>query len=489
MIYDFVIIGCGISGLYGGYELLKKNINNFLILEKNDYIGGRIKTFHIDDTTVSMGAGVGRMKDINLKNMLDELGLEYKKNTTNFYYSDNIVLDNINNILYNVQNNYGDTVILSIEKIYGNDIAKDMFRLFKIPYDSSYKQCLETIKNNYQNIFNKRNKDELDEFDIFVKKVIGFYFKKIYVECMELVNNNLYKPISFKNFTIQTIGEENYKILVKNLSFTDYENEDAYLSLMYYGYEDNFESSEILYIKWDNLILKLNEKLREKIILETKLIDIEESSDSYFELVCEQIIKTDSLYKNIKKYMCKKIIFANNLEVIKNYITEDDKYKYNVVKSQPFLRVYCHIDIDHSSNFLKKLRKNGSTIVDNELCKIININREKGIFMISYCDNQNAQLLSNYNKDTYQNRKIFEKLVSDALNLEDSDIKIDHIYVFYWTLGTHYFKLNTQIDIDEMLKYLQNPFENIYVVGECLSKNQGWCEGALESVNNILKYL
>ena len=37
MIYDYIIIGAGISGLYTAYQLLKKNKDlNILILEKNN---------------------------------------------------------------------------------------------------------------------------------------------------------------------------------------------------------------------------------------------------------------------------------------------------------------------------------------------------------------------------------------------------------------------------------------------------------------------
>ena len=36
MIYDYIIVGCGISGLYSAY-LLNKNYK-VLVLEKNDYI-------------------------------------------------------------------------------------------------------------------------------------------------------------------------------------------------------------------------------------------------------------------------------------------------------------------------------------------------------------------------------------------------------------------------------------------------------------------
>jgi len=37
------------------------------------------------------------------------------------------------------------------------------------------------------------------------------------------------------------------------------------------------------------------------------------------------------------------------------------------------------------------------------------------------------------------------------------------------------------------LEIAQNPIENLFVVGEGLSRNQGWCEGAVESVEKIIR--
>jgi monoamine oxidase len=48
-------------------------------------------------------------------------------------------------------------------------------------------------------------------------------------------------------------------------------------------------------------------------------------------------------------------------------------------------------------------------------------------------------------------------------------------------VGTHYYKPGI-----EKYNSLSNPEPNIYVVGEMVSKKQGWVEGALESVETIL---
>lgn len=83
MIYDFIIVGAGISGLYTNYLLKKHNPkSNILILESSDRIGGRIylngksslgaKFLHSDfyrfmkDNTIESNRYyVGRYKDMD----------------------------------------------------------------------------------------------------------------------------------------------------------------------------------------------------------------------------------------------------------------------------------------------------------------------------------------------------------------------------------------------------------------------------------------
>ena len=68
MIYDYIIVGCGISGLYSDY-LLNKDYK-LLVLEKNDYIGGRMKD-------IKLGAGIGQEKNKNVLNLLNLLKIPY----------------------------------------------------------------------------------------------------------------------------------------------------------------------------------------------------------------------------------------------------------------------------------------------------------------------------------------------------------------------------------------------------------------------------
>jgi monoamine oxidase len=70
---------------------------------------------------------------------------------------------------------------------------------------------------------------------------------------------------------------------------------------------------------------------------------------------------------------------------------------------------------------------------------------------------------------------------------EMAGYEFDDVVKFYWEHGTHYYKpLSARWkDRDEFIRYAQNPVAGIYLVGECISKNQGWTEGALESVRAV----
>ena len=89
--YNIIIVGGGISGLYSAYMVLKKYPNsNILILEKNDYIGGRVGSNSFHNHEVSIGAGWGRKdKDHLLINLIKELNVPYNEVYMEHLYSNN----------------------------------------------------------------------------------------------------------------------------------------------------------------------------------------------------------------------------------------------------------------------------------------------------------------------------------------------------------------------------------------------------------------
>ena len=92
MIYDYIIIGAGISGLYTAYNIKKKNLDKtFIILEANEYIGGRTLEEKFNNQLVKTGAGVVRITDKLLIKLIKELKVDYFKAKSPINYTfDNI---------------------------------------------------------------------------------------------------------------------------------------------------------------------------------------------------------------------------------------------------------------------------------------------------------------------------------------------------------------------------------------------------------------
>jgi hypothetical protein len=114
---------------------------------------------------------------------------------------------------------------------------------------------------------------------------------------------------------------------------------------------------------------------------------------------------------------------------------------------------------------------------------------DNGVYMIAYSDNNNALTLKNHLKNTTENRELYEILLEKSLGIPNDSLHIIALKDYYWPIGTHYYKpLNKELysSRDEFIDKVQHPEKGILVVGEAVSSNQGWTEGALESVKAVL---
>ena len=56
-IYDYIILGGGITGIASGRVLQQKGNNNFLLLESEDQIGGLLRTREVNGHHFDIGGG------------------------------------------------------------------------------------------------------------------------------------------------------------------------------------------------------------------------------------------------------------------------------------------------------------------------------------------------------------------------------------------------------------------------------------------------
>ena len=90
--FDFIIIGGGIAGLYSAYKIKKNNPRKkILLLEANNRLGGRAGNVNFHGESIPIGAGVGRKnKDKLLLSLLKELKIQYNDFIASSQYSSSI---------------------------------------------------------------------------------------------------------------------------------------------------------------------------------------------------------------------------------------------------------------------------------------------------------------------------------------------------------------------------------------------------------------
>jgi hypothetical protein len=225
MIYDEIIIGSGIAGLYWIY---KTKPTNYLILEKNNRIGGRIYNIDWNNSQISLGGGIIKSNNTYTIKLITELGLTYGDSISKYHFID--LENNKSNINKPNENNfykYNKIIIKYLKQIYKKNYIQitneklnfeqflDLFLdlkiskiiksnlLYKTYFDSDVKSVLE---------------DEIDELlrteDFHIKFIKNGGYGILLSKLIEIV-----KPINIKiNNEVTEISKKNniFQIKINN---------------------------------------------------------------------------------------------------------------------------------------------------------------------------------------------------------------------------------------------------------------------------------
>ena len=199
-IYDYIIIGGGISGLYAGYKLSSKY--KTLILEKNNYLGGRVEEVNFHNNMIKLGAGIAAKHNKHLLKLLAILKIKY-----------NVFKGDIG--LINDSDYY--------TKQYHNKLIKKIKIKVKELQDKNIKYNHLTIKEFLYKYFDKKDIDNYlmhCEYNDYLESDVDYHIKYypisdnvyssyniIYLEWQDLVNK-LIKNIKEKKGIIK----KNYEV-------------------------------------------------------------------------------------------------------------------------------------------------------------------------------------------------------------------------------------------------------------------------------------
>jgi hypothetical protein len=296
---------------------------------------------------------------------------------------------------------------------------------------------------------------------------------------------------SFKAFFIETLGEEKYRHFVDTTGYTDFEDADIYETLHHYGMDDNVGGWTAIHVPWKDLVESLYQKIGgghfrfSSDVQRIRKIETPEGTTTMFE------VATNTSNGN-KVYYANKVVVATTVDAVRKIVPGASSRSsiYQQIRGQPFLIVYAKFDRE-STEIMKKYVSTFTVLERGHLQKMIPMDPSKGVYMIAYSDNAHAMALKAKGalENTRKNCDLYSKWVADALGIPSSTpLHIIAIKDYYWSIGTHYYApLGDEVKTrTEFIRRAQNPMKGMVVVGEMVSRDQGWVEGALESVDAVM---
>lgn len=293
---------------------------------------------------------------------------------------------------------------------------------------------------------------------------------------------------TFKQYATAVLGKAAYKHFILCAGYSDYEQADVHDTLYHYNFDDNYNKWVGFSVPWKALVDKMVHSLGDKrivIVNNTEVTKIHNMADDIFEVVTTK--RSSNSTKN--KYYCEKLIIATDIDsltrLIRTVVSPALTSLYTQIQGQAFLRLYAKFSRESVPHIKEKVQ--GVTVVEGPMQKIIPMNPDKGVYMIIYSDNKDADFFKKYFSNTEFNRDALNRIFETSLGLEGK-LRIESIKDFYWKNGTHYYKpLAPEFkNRQEFIRTAQHPYKNVLVVGEMISIHQGWVEGALESVHDSL---
>jgi len=290
---------------------------------------------------------------------------------------------------------------------------------------------------------------------------------------------------TFKAFARTVLEEDLYKQFITCVGYSDYENEDVYDTLYHYGFDDNYQDWVGFSVPWRKLVETMISHIgNENISVNSNVKSVFCDETGGFSIIFEK-------NRRLPRITTHKLILATDIDSAISLIpgVKTDKNSiYKQIRGQPFLRLYGKF-IKNSIPIMKKYAPE-LMVVPGPIQKIIPMNPDKGVYMISYSDNQRTLALRKYLDNTSGNREYLCRLLEKSLGIPKDEclLEMTDIMDCYWTIGTHYYEPLREPfkNRQEFIKKAQNPLPNMVVVGEMIALNQGWVEGSLDSVENVV---
>ena len=436
-LYDTVIVGGGIAGLYSGYLLQKRDPKHrFIILEKEKYLGGRLLTYSDKYMTVEKGGARFSENHHLLLDLLREMDLDKKvvEASPDAFYSP----ADGTPVLYDSVFDFEDRPLNPFSKLF--DLLTEAYINSPTPIAPLIARVvlaskLEPKENLISRTFTDFAKDVLSEQDIqHIHDAFGY--------STELVEMNAYDCIALLEGGLNP--RQKFFVLAGGLT----QLINKLVSTVNRGERRIFTGSQVFSATYD----------QNHFIIKTKTRTFR-SLNTIF-AVPKQGLEKLAIFKPIYKEL-------------------------GYIGCFPLCRIYCKFDMTNRENaWIRNLPK---ITTNNNLRIIIPIDSKTGVIMASYTDHKYADFwLRLYESEGVKGvNKELVKLYKETLGI-DIATPIS-TKVFHWGCGVGYWGKGADSAYLENL-FLQ-PFANtsLYICGEHYSADsQQWIEGALKTAKQAV---
>lgn len=290
---------------------------------------------------------------------------------------------------------------------------------------------------------------------------------------------------TFEHWLIETLGQRDADEFIRSMGYTDMLEADAAHTISYYGLDDNDFTKEHSYSYilggWMALIDRLLESGRGDTLTSTEVLRISKASDGMI-----QVSTLQQTFWCRKLLICTTAMFFRNTEFAGNRhpqlaLDHIPKLISSFVGSVPFVRVYVKLDGSLPMSTPDVL------IVDDPCRKLIPIDTKEGVLMLVYADSQDA-IYWKHILDSKSEAAVKQELTSHLRKHGIRNREVQSYIGTFWTDGIHYFRPVLSHSL-EWLDSIRNPAPNLYIGGEIVALRQGWVNGAIECIDELLRKL
>jgi len=281
-----------------------------------------------------------------------------------------------------------------------------------------------------------------------------------------------------------SISKEAYDRILDASLYTNFEADDATDVIEDYGMDDNEGGWTAWRVDWKRLVDLLKARIRAsgrgRLVSGCRAVRLEKGADG-----SSWIVRA----ADGRSFACRVVVVATDVRAVRALLPSKSAASLyrSGIRGQPFVRVYATFEDPESKKIMADAVRH-LTIVPRPLKKIIPIdpaNKKCGLYMIAYSDNADALAV----RRVMHKKAAMARMVEKALGVPEGSLRIARLRSHFWPVGTHaYLPLprGKFASRTEFIRRAQRPLPGVFVVGEMVSRQQGWVEGALRSVDAVL---